>query len=101
MFVQCLIELCNALANESAHFMLKRGTEALMMKRRREGSWQKRSKAMRKLLITLVLGVAMLGFVASAPSKAAAAWRNGQATVYANPYLGTYYNNLGYTSFYV
>ena len=51
--------------------------------------------------MTLVLGVAVLGFSAALPSKAAAGWRYGPATVYTNPYMGTYYNNWGATSFYV
>jgi len=54
---------------------------------------------MRKLILTVVLGVAVLGFSAAAPTKAQAGWP-GQALVYTNPYMGTYYNNWGYTSYY-
>jgi hypothetical protein len=56
---------------------------------------------MRKLIMTLVLGIAVLGFSAAVPAKAQAGWRTGQAAVYTNPYYATYYNNWGYTSSYV
>jgi len=56
---------------------------------------------MRKLILSLVLGVAILGFTTAIPEKAQAGPRIGQAAVYTNPYLGSYYNNWGYTSYYV
>lgn len=55
---------------------------------------------MRKLILTLVLGVAVLGFTAAAPAKAQAGGRFGQGFVYTNPYVGSYYNNWGYTTYY-
>ena len=56
---------------------------------------------MRKMILSLVLGIAVLGFAAAVPEKAQAGPRIGQAVVYTNPYLGSYYNNWGYTSYYV
>ena len=54
---------------------------------------------MRKLMISLVLGVAVLGFMAATPAQAQGR-RYGASVVYTNPYIGTYYNNWGYTSYY-
>jgi hypothetical protein len=65
-------------------------------------SGREKEQAMRKILMTLVLGIAVVGFSAALPSKAAAGGRLlGPAVVYTNPYMGTYYNNWGSTSFYV
>ncbi len=62
---------------------------------------KKKEIAMRKLILSLVLGVAVLGFTMAAPAQAQAGPRFGQTYVYTNPYVGTYYNNWGYTSYYV